>query len=149
MQNRRLLLIGAIAVLTAAAIPFSFVGAPGLRLAVIGLFLLVGPGSALVLMLRLSTESNRFGNLLVPLLVSMAIGMSLAISLIVSTVMVYAGLWNPPVAVASLAGATLVLLAFDAVRHGWRLARIPGRSAGAPGSTARASTARASSGPAG
>lgn len=117
MPNKRLLLTVAVAILAAAAIPLSFGGDPMVRLAVIGIFLLVGPGSALVLMLKLSEQSNRFGHLMVPLLGSMAIGLSLAIALILSTVMVYAQLWNPPLAVAGLAGATLLMLALDLTRY--------------------------------
>lgn len=112
-SNSRLLLTGATAIVAAAAIPLSFVGAPALRLAGVGVFLLTGPGSAIVLALKLNSgPARRWGNLLAPLLASMAIGLSIAISLVLSTAMVYAHLWNPPFAVSSLAVATLALLAW-------------------------------------
>lgn len=117
MRSRRPLLAGTVAALAAAAIPLAFVGAPTVRFAVIGVFLLTGPGSALMLMLKVNDgPSRRFGRMLGPLLGSMAIGLSIAISLIVATAMVYARLWNPSAAVASLAGATLVLIAVGSAR---------------------------------
>lgn len=117
MRSRRPLLTGAVALLAAAAVPLSFVGPSAVRFAVIGVFLLIGPGSALMLMLKVNDgPSPRFGRMLAPLLGSMAIGLSIAISLIVATAMVYARLWNPPAAVASLAGVTFVLLMLGMLR---------------------------------
>ena len=111
MPSKRLLATCAVAAVAVAAIPLSFTGPATLRLAVIGLFLLTGPGSALVLFLRMNIPSTRMRNQLVPLLGSIAIGFSLAISAILSTVMLYAHLWHPSAAVAFLAVLTLGLLA--------------------------------------
>jgi peptidoglycan/LPS O-acetylase OafA/YrhL len=117
MANRRVLLTCATAILAVAAIPLSFEGPRTLRLAVVGLFLLMGPGSALVLLLKLNRTPARSNNLLTPLLGSIALGSSVAISILVSTAMVYAHLWNPSWAVAGMAAGTLVLLAVAAIRN--------------------------------
>lgn len=132
MQNRRLLIVGLAALLAAAAIPLSFIGPPGLRLAVIGLFLLSGPGVALVLLLRLDNRSSTLSTLVGPLLGALAIGFSVAVSILVATVMVYAQLWSPPWAVTCLAVATLAALAWDWIKHPEARApsHVPKRAAG-------------------
>jgi len=116
MPSKRLLATSAVAALAVAAIPLSFAGPTTLRLAVIGLFLLTGPGAALVLLLRMNRPSTRMSNQLVPLLGSIAIGFSLAISAILSTIMLYAHLWHPSAAVAGLSVLTLGLLALGMKR---------------------------------
>ena len=52
MATERSYVSYATAAVAVAAIPLSFVGPEGLRLAVIGLLMLAGPGTALVLLLR-------------------------------------------------------------------------------------------------
>ena len=52
MASERSYVSYATAAVAVAAIPLSFVGPEGLRLAVIGLLMLAGPGTALVLLLR-------------------------------------------------------------------------------------------------
>jgi len=122
MPNKRLLATGAVAAMAVAAIPLSFTGPPSLRLAVIGLFLLTGPGAALVLLLGMNRPSTRMSNQLVPLLGSITIGFSLAISAVLSTIMLYAHLWHPAAAVACLAVLTLGLLALGMRSSSRRLA---------------------------
>jgi hypothetical protein len=110
MSNNRLYLTCFVATVAAAAIPLSFVGPGGLRLAVIGPFLLAGPGTALVMLLRLNPTASQRRTEMVPLAVAVAIGSSLAISALLATAMLYAHLWNPSLAVTGLSLLTLGLL---------------------------------------
>lgn len=106
----------ATAAVTVAAIPLSFVGPESLRLAVVGLFLLAGPGTALVLLLRFSPASSTVAAGAIPLAVALAVAVSLTLSTVVATVMIYARLWAPPVGVCLLALIALGLLAVDVRR---------------------------------
>jgi hypothetical protein len=118
-----------VAALAVAAVPLAFFGPEGLRLAVIGLLMLAGPGTALVLYLRLGSadpgadgESDGAGahrsaaQSTLPLAISIAVASSLALSTIVATAMVFARMWSPPVAVLVLALITLLLLVLGARR---------------------------------
>ncbi|MFC9352553.1 hypothetical protein [Arthrobacter sp. NPDC057013] len=118
-----------VAVLAVAAVPLSFFGPEGLRLAVIGLLMLAGPGTALVLYLRLgSADPGAEGDAdgagahrsaaksSLPLAISIAVASSLALATIVSTGMVFARMWSPPVAVLVLSLITLLLLVLGARR---------------------------------
>ncbi|MFC9333045.1 hypothetical protein [Arthrobacter sp. NPDC057009] len=116
----------AAAAIAVAAVPLSYFGPEGLRMVVIGLLMLAGPGTALVLCLRLGAgdadvadgarahRSGGHGTL--PLAVSIAVAASLALSTIVSTAMVFARVWSPPVAVLVLSLITLLLLVLGARR---------------------------------
>jgi hypothetical protein len=99
-----------VAVIAAAAIPLSFVGPGGLRLAVIGLFLLAGPGTALVILLRLKPTARQRSTEMLPLAAAIAIGFSLAVSALLATAMLYTHLWYPSLAVSCLSVLTLGML---------------------------------------
>lgn len=105
--------VGGIAV---AAIPLSFFGPEGLRLVVIGLLMLAGPGTALVMLLRFGPPDSPQTRSMLPLAVSIAVASSLALSTVVATAMVFSRIWSPPVAVCLLSLVTLGLLALDAKR---------------------------------
>ena len=98
------------AAVAVAAIPLAFSGPGGLRLAVIGLLMLAGPGTALVLLLKLDPPRSMQAPGALPLGIAIAIASSLAMSTLVATAMIYAGLWAPPLGVCILAAATLGLL---------------------------------------
>ncbi|MEO5781413.1 MULTISPECIES: hypothetical protein [Arthrobacter] len=118
MANERSYVTYATAAVAVAAVPLSFVGPGGLRLAVIGLLMLAGPGTALVLLLRLDPPRSMQATGALPLSIAIAIAFSLAMSTLVATAMIYTGLWAPPVAVTLLSIATLGLLAFELKRSG-------------------------------
>jgi len=103
----------ATAAVAVAAIPLSFVGPEALRLAVVGLFLLAGPGTALVLLIRFGPASSTVAAGAIPLATALAVAVSLTLSTLVATAMIYARLWAPPAGVCLLALATLGLLAVD------------------------------------
>ncbi|HEY3575084.1 MAG TPA: hypothetical protein VGK98_14785 [Arthrobacter sp.] len=118
-----------VAALAVAAVPLSFFGPEGLRMTVIGLLMLAGPGTALVLYLRLgSADPGADGDAdgagahrsaaksSLPLAISIAVASSLALATIVSTAMVFARMWSPPVAVLVLSLVTLLLLVLGARR---------------------------------
>ncbi|MCU1548357.1 MAG: hypothetical protein JWO29_1308 [Arthrobacter sp.] len=113
----------ATAAVAIAAIPLSFFGPDGLRLAVIGLLMLAGPGTALVLLLRLDPPRSVGAPGALPLSIAIAIAFSLAMSTLVATAMIYAHLWSPPAGVFVLSIATLGLLALDFKRPKRSLAR--------------------------
>jgi hypothetical protein len=125
-----------VAALAVAAVPLSFFGPDGLRVVVIGLLMLAGPGTALVLYLRLGSAGAADGEAdgagahrsaaqsTLPLLISIAVASSLALATIVSTAMVFARMWAPPVAVLVLSLITLLLLVLGA-------RRVPASAAGA------------------
>ncbi|MFE4544743.1 hypothetical protein [Arthrobacter sp. NPDC056727] len=114
------------AALAVAAVPLSFFGPAELRMAVIGLLMLAGPGTALVLFLRLGSAGTddadgagahrSAAHSTLPLAISIAVATSLALSTLVSTAMVFAGMWSPPVAVLVLSLITLLLLVLGAKR---------------------------------
>lgn len=112
MANERSYLSYATGAVAVAAVPLSFSGPGGLRLAVIGLLMLAGPGTALVLLLRLDPPRSVQAPGALPLGIAIAIASSLTMSTLVATAMIYAGLWSPPVGVCVLAAATLGLLGF-------------------------------------
>jgi hypothetical protein len=116
MANERSYVSYVTAAVAVAAIPLSFVGPGGLRLAVIGLLMLAGPGTALVLLLRLDPPRSMQATGALPLSIAVAIAFSLAMSTLVATAMVYAGLWSPPAGVCILAVTTLGLLGFELKR---------------------------------
>jgi hypothetical protein len=116
MANERSYVSYATAAVAVAAVPLSFFGPGGLRLAVIGLLMLAGPGTALVLLLRLDPPRSMQAPGALPLGIAVAIAFSLAMSTLVATAMIYAGLWSPPVGVCVLAAATLGLLGFELKR---------------------------------
>ncbi|AXJ08801.1 hypothetical protein [Arthrobacter sp. PM3] len=101
------------AAVAVAAIPLSFVGPEGLRLAVIGLLMLAGPGTALVLLLRLDPPRSAQATGALPLSIAIAIATSLAMSTLVATAMIYARLWSPPAGVCILALVTLAFLGLE------------------------------------
>jgi hypothetical protein len=111
---------GVVAAFAIAAVPLSFVGPGWLRLAAIGPFLLAGPGAALALLLWTSKPSGTrqparwlaFG-------LTLAIGSSLAISVLVATVMIYARLWYPSIAICLVSAMTLGLIAVTVRRLRW------------------------------
>ena len=115
-----------VAALAVAAVPLSFFGPGGLRMVVIGLLMLAGPGTALVLYLRLGSADTgdadgagahrSVAHSTLPLAISIAVASSLALSTIVSTAMVFARMWSPPVAVLVLSLVTLLLLVLGAKR---------------------------------
>jgi hypothetical protein len=125
-----------VAALAVAAVPLSFFGPDGLRVVVIGLLMLAGPGTALVLYLRLGSAGTADGaadgagahrsaaQSTLPLAISIAVASSLALATIVSTAMVFARMWAPPVAVLVLSLITLLLLVLGA-------RRVPASAAGA------------------
>lgn len=116
----------AAAAIAVAAVPLSFFGPEGLRMVVISLLMLAGPGTALVLCLRLGSGTaedadgagahRSGGQNSLPLAISLAVATSLALSTIVSTAMVFARLWSPQVAVLVLSLITLLLLVLGARR---------------------------------
>lgn len=108
----------ATAAVALAAVPLSFVGPGGLRLAVIGLLMLAGPGTALVLLLRLDPPRSMQATGALPLSIAIAIAFSLAMSTLVASALIYAGLWSPPLGVTILSIATIVLLGFELQRSG-------------------------------
>lgn len=116
MANERSYVSYATAAVALAAVPLSFSGPGGLRLAVIGLLMLAGPGTALVLLLRLDPPRSVQAPGALPLGIAIAIAFSLAMSTLVATAMIYAGHWSPPAGVCVLAAATLGLLGFELKR---------------------------------
>jgi hypothetical protein len=116
MAIERRYLSYATAAIAIAAVPLSFFGPEGLRLAVIGMLMLAGPGTALVLLLRFGPPPSAQSSGAVPLAIAVAIAFSLAMSTLVSTAMIYARLWSPPVGVGILSVVTLALLALEAKR---------------------------------
>ncbi|XAS67081.1 hypothetical protein V3C33_16740 [Micrococcaceae bacterium Sec5.7] len=106
----------AVAALAIAAAPLSFFGPQGLRLAVIGLLMLAGPGTALVLFLRFGPPGSPRASGTFPLAVAIAVASSLALSTVVATAMIYARIWSPPAAVCLLSLITLGLLALGVKR---------------------------------
>ena len=116
MANERNYLSYATAAVAVAAVPLSFFGPGGLRMAVIGLLMLAGPGTALVLLLRLDPPRSMQAPGALPLSIAVAIAFSLTMSTLVATAMIYSGLWSPPVGVCVLAAATLGLLGFELKR---------------------------------
>ncbi|GAB14517.1 hypothetical protein ARGLB_073_00360 [Arthrobacter globiformis NBRC 12137] len=118
-----------VAAVAVAAVPLSFFGPEGLRMLVIGLLMLAGPGTALVLYIRLGSAGTdgtddadgagahrSAAQSTLPLAISIAVASSLALSTIVATAMVFARMWSPPVAVLVLSLITLLLLALGAKR---------------------------------
>src|SRR6476659_3780136 len=110
MASERSYLGYATAGVAVAAIPLSFVGPEGLRLAVIGLLMLAGPGTALVLLLRFAPPRSAQATGALPLAIAIAIAFSLAMSTLVATAMIYARLWSPPAGVCILSVVTLAFL---------------------------------------
>jgi hypothetical protein len=115
-DDRRFYIACAVAAMAIGAIPLSFAGPGGLRLAVIGLFLLAGPGTALVLLLRLDSADTGPVRGALPLAIAIAIAFSLALSTLVATGMLYAQVWNPQAGVMLLSVMTLGMLALAAKR---------------------------------
>jgi|SRR3954467_1711960 hypothetical protein len=113
MATERSYVSSATAAVAVAAIPLSFVGPAGLRLAVIGLLMLAGPGTALVLLLRYDPPRSTHATGTVPLSIAIAIAFSLAVSTLVATAMIYGQLWSPPVGVCILSIVTLALLVIE------------------------------------
>ena len=100
-----------VAAMALSSIPLSFGGPQILRLTVIGLFLLAGPGTALILVLKPVWMSKGTRPQVVPLAVAIAVSFSLATAILLSTAMLFLGSWHPSVAVSLLAVFTLGLLA--------------------------------------
>ncbi|BCW73069.1 hypothetical protein [Arthrobacter sp. NicSoilB8] len=123
MANERSYVSYATAAVAVAAIPLSFVGPEGLRLAVIGLLMLAGPGTALVLLLRFDPPRSAHATGALPLSIAISIAFSLAMSTLVATAMVYARLWSPPVGVCLLSIVTLALLGLELKRPKQALVR--------------------------
>jgi len=113
MATERSYVSYATAAVAIAAIPLSFVGPEGLRLAVIGLLMLAGPGTALVLVLRFDPPRSAHATGALPLSIAIAIAFSLAMSTLVATAMIYARLWSPPVGVCVLSIVTLAILGLE------------------------------------
>jgi hypothetical protein len=116
MATERSYVSYATAALAVAAIPLSFVGPEGLRLAVVGLLMLAGPGTALVLLLHFNPSRSAPATGALPLSIAIAVAFSLAMSTLVATAMIYARLWSPPVSVCILSIMTLAFLALDIKR---------------------------------
>lgn len=116
MATERSYVSHATAAVALAAIPLSFVGPEGLRLAVIGLLMLAGPGTALVLLLRFDPPRSTHATGALPLGIAIAIAFSLAMSTLVATAMIYARLWSPPVGVCVLSLITLAFLGLELKR---------------------------------
>ena len=114
MASERSYVSYATAAIAVAAIPLSFIGPEGLRLAVVGLLMLAGPGTALVLLLRLDPPRSAQATGALPL--SIAIAFSLAMSTLVATAMIYARLWSPPAGVCVLSVLTLAFLGLELKR---------------------------------
>ena len=106
----------ATAAVAVAAIPLSFVGPEGLRLAVIGLLMLAGPGTALVLFLRFGPPRSAQATGAIPLAIAVAIAFSLAMSTLVATALIYAGFWSAPAGVCVLSLITLGFLGLELMR---------------------------------
>lgn len=100
-----------VAAVALASVPLSFTSPEALRLAVIGPFLLAGPGTALILLLKPARIRKGTGFEVLPLAVAIAVSLSLASAILLSTAMLYAGFWHPSAAVSLLAVLTLGLLA--------------------------------------
>lgn len=98
-------------VLALGAVPAAFVGPSGLRLALVGLLMLAGPGGAVALWLH--RQSPR-GTWSAAMLVSIAVAVSLAVAVATATLMVYARWWHPTVGVLVLCALTLA-----GVAAGW------------------------------
>ena len=113
MATERSYVTYATAAVAVAAIPLSFVGPEGLRLAVIGLLMLAGPGTALVLLLRFDPPRSAHATGALPLSIAIAIAFSLAMSTLVATAMIYARLWSPPAGVCVLSIVTLATLGLE------------------------------------
>ncbi|MBT8161784.1 MULTISPECIES: hypothetical protein [Arthrobacter] len=94
-----------------SAIPLSFAGPQILRLTVIGLFLLAGPGTALILVLNPARIRKGTGIDVIPLAVAIAVSFSLAMAILLATAMLFTGFWYPSAAVCCLAVMTLGALA--------------------------------------
>lgn len=116
MASERSYVSYATAAVALAAIPLSFVGPEGLRLAVIGLLMLAGPGTALVLLLRFDSPRSAQAAGALPLIVAIAIAFSLTMSTLVATAMIYARLWSPPTGVCVLSIMTLAFLGLELKR---------------------------------
>src|SRR6476659_3895732 len=102
MATERSYVSYATATVAIAAIPLSFFGPEGLRLVVIGLLMLAGPGTALVLLLRFGPPGSPEARSSLPLAVSIAVASSLALSTIIATAMVFSRIWSAPAAVCLL-----------------------------------------------
>ncbi|MFF2028932.1 hypothetical protein [Arthrobacter sp. NPDC058192] len=113
MATERSYVSYATAAVALAAIPLSFAGPEGLRLAVVGLLMLAGPGTALVRLLHFSRPHSAQATGALPLSIAIAVAFSLAMSTLVATAMIYARLWSPPVSVCILSVITLAFLALD------------------------------------
>jgi hypothetical protein len=105
--------VGGIAV---AAMPLSFFGPEGLRLVVISLLMLAGPGTALVMLLRFGPPASPEARSTLPLAIAIAVASSLGLSTMVATAMVFSRIWSPPAAVCILSLVTLGLLALGTQR---------------------------------
>ena len=116
MATERSYVSYATAAVAVAAIPLSFVGPEGLRLAVIGLLMLAGPGTALVLLLRFGPTRSATAAGALPLIIAIAIAFSLTMSTLVATAMIYARLWSPPAGVCFLSIMTLAFLGLELKR---------------------------------
>jgi len=116
MATERSYVSYATATVALAAIPLSFVGPEGLRLAVIGLLMLAGPGTALVLLLRFAPPRSAHAAGALPLSIAIAIAFSLTMSTLVATAMIYARLWSPPAGVCILSIMTLAFLGVELKR---------------------------------
>jgi hypothetical protein len=113
MATERSYVSYATAAVALAAIPLSFVGPEGLRLVVIGLLMLAGPGTALVLLFRFDSPRSAHAAGAFPLIVAIAIAFSLTMSTLVATAMIYARLWSPPAGVCVLSIMTLAFLGLE------------------------------------
>src|SRR6478752_4563071 len=116
MASERSYMSYATAAVALAAIPLSFVGPEGLRLAVIGLLMLAGPGTALVLLLGFGHPRSGQATGALPLGIAIAIAFSLTMSTLVATAMIYARLWSPPAGVCVLSIMTLAFLGLELKR---------------------------------
>lgn len=116
MATERSYVSYATAAVALAAIPLSFVGPEGLRLAVIGLLMLAGPGTALVLLLHFGPTRSATTAGALPLFIAIAIAFSLTMSTLVATAMIYARLWSPPAGVCVLSIMTLAFLGLELKR---------------------------------
>jgi len=123
MASERSYMSYATAAVALAAIPLSFVGPEGLRLAVIGLLMLAGPGTALVLLLRFDHPRPAQATGALPLSIAIAIAFSLTMSTLVATAMIYARLWSPPAGICVLSIMTLAFLGLELKRPKQALVR--------------------------
>ena len=109
MSVRRVPWAAVVAVAAVVAPALALAGAPAaVRLPVVLVFLLLGPGMAFVPLLDLGDPVAEL---------TVAVGISLAVDLAVALAMLYAGAWSPP--------ATLVVLAAFAL-GGAALQRVKG-----------------------